>query len=109
MCPQTAKPIRQLSPIAASPVLSGSPSLLRKVSPLNLRKSSAGITGTFATKKLNTTVTTEKKKASARRQTIAPGSIYIKPSKISLRSRSPLVAEVTTVHCQRVASTRKAQ
>ena len=129
MCPQTAKPIRQLSPIAASPVLSGSPSLLRKVSPPNRRRSSTGFTGTFATKKLNTTVTIGKEKASARRQTIAPGSIHIKPSKISLRSRSPLVAGSTTknappstlraaknpkyAHIQstipKVASTRKAQ
>ena len=82
ICPQTAKPIRRLSPIAAFPVLSGSPSLLRKVPPPNLRRSSTGFTGTFATKKLNTTVTIEKEKASARRQTIAPGSIHIKLSKI---------------------------
>ena len=96
MCPKTAKPIRRLSSIAASPALSSCSSLLRNVPPQNLRRSSTCCAGTSATKKLNTTVTIEKEKASARRQTIAPGSILIKPSKILPRSRSPLVAGSTT-------------
>ena len=96
MCPQTAKPIRRLSSIAVSPGLSGSSSLLRKVPPPNLRRSSTCFTGTSAATKLNTTVTIEKEKASARRQTIAPGSIHIKTPKILPRNRSPLVARSTS-------------
>ncbi|XP_076679570.1 uncharacterized protein LOC143374905 [Andrena cerasifolii] len=96
MCPQTAKPIRQLSSITALPRLSGSSPVLRKVSPPNLRKSSIGFPGTSAAANFSTMVTIEEEKASARRQTIAPGSIHIKPSKIPPTSRSPAVRGSTT-------------
>ena len=87
---QTEEPIIRPISIAASPGLGASSSVLWDLPPPDLRRATIGVAGT--SKKLNTTVTLERERAAARRKTIYPGSLLIKPLKMSPSSRSPSVA-----------------